>query len=341
MHRLPIVIAVATALASTACTHLLTGSRSRPDTASPTSSSAVLEDEGEAGAAQPERQQPAVATAGDCSTLDQRFASLQEDPVRGCGWGCSESEAKRVDDAVHAFAQQYATCKQYAGLFERVAARAAGPAALGALEARGVPVEQAFVEYLTTHRGSAFLRVEAPADAMWGVTQWLVKQRHMSHCPALATALEGASADAHGGAAYYFSKTRCPQALPRVVVALGSKEYRYRRAACEVLGQIGDASVLPRLQQVATRDPFSYGIESDAELAREEGAWDAVDDAEGDEEAEDDATMDAIEAGERSRANAKAHYPVRQACAEAHRALSKRLGRGKAPAKAGPKRSRR
>jgi hypothetical protein len=285
-------------------------------------------EEVEAPPARPERRQKTAAAPSarlDCSTLDQRFASLPEDPVRGCGWSCPESEAKRIDDAVHDLARQYAGCKQYAGLFERVAARYAGPAALEALEADAIPVEQAFVAYMQSHRGPAFMRTEDPAAAMWGVTQWLVKKRHMSHCPELATALDGASADAHGGAVFYFYKTRCKEALPRVVVALGSKSHQYRGAACEVLGDIGDASVLPRLQQLATHDPFSYGMTSDADLAREEAAWDAVDDAD-DEDEEDDATMAAIETEQHSRANEKTHYPVRAACAAAHRALSKRVG---------------
>jgi hypothetical protein len=335
MVRMLIAAAAAAALASAGCTRLLVGQReSRPNeeaTAShseETSAAVSPPEEVEGSSARSERPAQQDKAAGtrrrDCSTLDQRFASVPEDPVRGCGWSCPEAEARRIDAAVHDLARQYAACKQYAGLFERVAARYAGPAALEALETNGVPVEQAFVAYMQSHRGPAFLRTDDPAAAMWGVTQWLVKKRHMSHCPELAAALDGASADAHGGAVFYFYKTRCKQALPRVVVALGSKSHRYRGAACEVLGDIGDAAVLPRLHHLATRDPFSYGLTSAADLAREEAAWDAVD-VDSDEDEDEDAILNAIETEQNSRANEKAHYPVRQACAEAHRALSKRV----------------
>ena len=272
----------------------------------------------------------------DCKTVDQRFAKLPEEVVRDCGWSCDNGDAERIDTAVHALAKQYATCKQYAGLFERISTRYAGPAALAALEADGQAIEAAFVDYMKTHPGSAFVRTEAAADAMEGVSKWLIQQGHLSHCGELVAALDGASADAHGGAVLYLTKARCEGALPLLLAALGSTSRFHRSAACQALGSVGDASVLPRLREVAMTDSFSFGVAGDAEQAAADAASDRAmdgfsDGVDDDTQSDlDDAAWDAQRASEASE---KSYYPVREACKRAYGAVARRAGVGPGKAK--------
>ncbi len=196
----------------------------------------------------------------DCKTV---VASYQE---------AGPSEAGL--EGMKLIAKHFAACGHFKQIFELLAPVYHGSKdtdpLLVSLEESGVPLEAEFLRYATTESGSRFLRTEYAQDAMLHIGLWLVAKGHTNHCQELRTVLRGASEDARHGSLRYFVDSKCPaEGMSVAVELLLSKDKDLRIAACNTLAEIGDATVLRKLEALASSDSYS---EINEEMVQSGGA---------------------------------------------------------------------
>jgi len=201
-----------------------------------------------------------AALHGTCGDVVARFASITP-PGR---------------HYVTEMAVQFAKCDKYAELFEQIASwgsASAGEGILRKLAEQGLPIEAKFLDYARTHAGAAFLHVgdlggrlgtTRGLTAIDNITSFLLDVGSKQHCSLISRAVVDASVEVRLGAFRYFSATNgCPEAIAVATGLLTSNLPSTRIAACQLLGHIGKASVVPKLKILADSDGYSTVVVKD------------------------------------------------------------------------------
>ncbi len=186
-----------------------------------------------------------AATSGGCDTLVKRWE------------GAIVSE-----DTQRSFGEQFAACKQYTDLFERVVhwgREEEGARLLVHLEEKGLPVEAEFVRYAETHTGEAFMPLPAGRAkfALDNIGTWLIKKGHKQHCGTIAQAARGASMTAKAWTMPYFRAAKCVEGAPIAADALLSERADHRMWACDTLATIGTPANLGKVKVLGETDGYS------------------------------------------------------------------------------------
>lgn len=209
------------------------------------------------------------------SDSDKEYACNQLERLRGPGKALAatcDDVVQKYDDAskdeysfVASMADKMAECGHYAYLFEHVVHwgnNKEGAKLLGELEGKGKPVEAEFVKYLGSHKGPKFFAVEKNRknDVLYGmdhITKWLIDKGSTQHCAAIAESATGANIVARVSVMDYFKEAKCKEGIPLAVELLLEDLPGDRTLGCNILGAIGDASVLEKVKVVAETDGFS------------------------------------------------------------------------------------
>jgi hypothetical protein len=178
------------------------------------------------------------AGKADCSTVVERYNSARGDR-----------------EFQIAMAKQFAACGKYTELFEVVAHWGDDGKTLIAIDDK--QLENEFDKYAASHAGPAFLNVEHGKHAMRNIGDWLTKTKHLGHCDAVVKAATGAKEGVRVWTLPYLREANCTTGTPIAVGLLTSEYGLSRKWACHALGDIGDASVIPKLKILANTDGWS------------------------------------------------------------------------------------
>lgn len=180
---------------------------------------------------------------------------------------------KREAAFISAAARRMAECGQYTYMFEHVihwGNSGEGAEILIKLEEEGLPLEAEYGKYLAAHKGPEFFVTvrDHENDVIYGlghITKWLVTKGHTQHCAAIAESATGASATARTAVLEYFKEAKCKEGVPVAVDLMLDDSPNRRAYACEILGSIGDASVLEKVKTLSETDGHSTVQEEERE----------------------------------------------------------------------------
>jgi len=162
-------------------------------------------------------------------------------------------------------ARKFADCGHYTELFEigldvGDTRSDVGKRILVELDGAGLPVHEKWLEYVGAHQGAQFFAIEQEqvvARALWFIGLWLLEKGHTGDCAAVAQAATGASVAARAGVRHFLQKSGCAEGVPIFVSLLLSDDRYDRIDACNALAEVGDASVIAKLETLATTDGYS------------------------------------------------------------------------------------
>lgn len=206
---------------------------------------------------------------------DKEYACHQLDRLRGPSKALAascEEVIKSYEDApkedftfVSAMGNKMAECGHYSYLFEHVVHWGNGNEGvklLNELEDKGKPMEAEFKKYLESHKGPQYFAVKdgAKNDVLYGmdhITQWLIGKGRTQLCGAFAESAKGAGLVSRVATMDYFKQAKCKEGIPLATELLLEELPGDRILGCEILGAIGDGSVLEKVKIVAESDGFS------------------------------------------------------------------------------------
>lgn len=160
-------------------------------------------------------------------------------------------------DVARHVAGKVAECGLYTELFEKVAQWGQnndGATFLKELEAQGLPVAAQWDLYLKSHAGKAFFANQKDTHVEYGLKHigaWLLTKPGKKACADLSTAALASSELARASLLPFAEKAGCREAAALVKSLLPSKSVNYRKRACRVLGEIGNASDAAAADSVA------------------------------------------------------------------------------------------
>ncbi len=125
-----------------------------------------------------------------------------------------------------------------------------------------------FQQYAKSNVGSAFLPTNAAAARHIG--KWMLRAEH-NQCDLIGTATEGSDEHTLRGFRDFFIEAECKQGIALLVEQLSDSNPDVRTVTCARLGQVGDRSVLDKVDFLARNDrTFQFGERpSDGRLERD------------------------------------------------------------------------
>jgi len=175
-----------------------------------------------------------------------------------------ENTPKNSEEFVGSMATKLAECGEHTFIFEHVVHwgnNAEGARILAKLEKEGQPMEEKFVEYASSHKGKAFLPKHTKFSLDY-IGKWLIKKGSTGHCALIADAVKDGTELAKVWAFPYFKDAKCAaEGVPIAAEVLLSDSAQHRIWACATLGKLGDASVLGKVETLATTDAYSEIVE--------------------------------------------------------------------------------
>lgn len=176
-----------------------------------------------------------------------------------------EGAPKDKHEFVVSMGKKMAECGHYAYLFEHVVHwgdNKDGAKLMSELESSGKSMDAEFAKYLASHKGPQFFPVkdDRKNDVSYGldhITNWLIDKGHTQHCAALAASATGANIVARVSVMNYFATANCKEGIPLATELLLADLPGDRTLGCNVLGKIGDVSVLEKVKVVADTDGYS------------------------------------------------------------------------------------
>lgn len=238
---LPLLVLVTTT--APACA-MLSGSRGRPS-------------DGDIGPAEQRQDLPTLQRAckGELNVVHPEYACQAAERVITLQTPCPDLR-RRYDDS-HGeregsswrllVARKTLACGLFTDLFDLFASD------VEELEHDGTSLEPELVRYATDRQGARFLPTDDARVQMENLISWLTYKRSFQHCPLLVEAIRGRDELAFPLLGYARA-AKCEAAVPLATSMLLSETYRDRVAACELLGDLGPASVAAKLAILAETD---------------------------------------------------------------------------------------
>lgn len=158
--------------------------------------------------------------------------------------------------------KKFADCGKFKELFEQVSKEnllyntGGRYHLLSELEKKGVPLVAELVKYLKTYGGKEF-PLNKISYAFGNIALWLTDTKNADVCKDVWKASQDGSDTVKYWTLYYLEKVSCRGAKSVAIELLQSSDHESRVLACEVLGKIGDASVVEGVQVLAISDDYS------------------------------------------------------------------------------------
>lgn len=189
----------------------------------------------------------------------RRLAASTCDDVRGNVEAYYENGLATKESDL-ALGRKLAECELTADLFDGRLRLRHHQATLETLDAEREDFFEGFIAYLASQERAYDWEMGHRYVGM--LAEWLVAAAESERCPRLYEQLEHLAAHTLGEMLYAFHQLGCKdEALPMALGDLTAKAANRRAQACEVLGDFGDASVLPKLEALAETDPYNEARE--------------------------------------------------------------------------------
>lgn len=153
-----------------------------------------------------------------------------------------------------AYGLRAAQCDRWDIVFEDLMhwGNGAGPELLAKLDEAGVPVEERFVTYLQETEKP--LDIKHSAFAIMNFLYWKNQKGGGEPCGTFVPFVEKLNATAAYRLIAEFNRQSCEAAAPVALKALAADGNNTRLEACQLLGKVGTAEHLPKVQIVAEKD---------------------------------------------------------------------------------------
>ncbi len=123
------------------------------------------------------------------------------------------------------------------------------------LDRAGESVFDSLVSYFANNDG--MFGGEEGGRLARGISKWLVAAGDASRCAKLDPHMNKVRPESRGVFLWFYAQVGCAeQALPMALDLLTSRRHGQRVQACEALGKFGDASVVNKLEVLASTDPY-------------------------------------------------------------------------------------